>query len=204
MHASVYSPVKWGEDHFAFTAPTEWQDRETEVICWSGQAWSQAHPHDLLSGSCLLLLSTLLQYQVPRIMLVGVNRRVASEVVGVIASSPQGQTLLGRRVCFQSLQALLSPGTQMLGLRIQEAPPPGMRHETSAHLFLRELSGGHGPARQDGEPRDWLEQLRKETPLLWDSSMSLSLSLKTDSLMSVSPNPFRGPIIPFPFLTWAT
>lgn len=56
-------------------------------------------------------------------MLVGVNRRVASEVVGVIASSPQGQTLLGRRVCFQSLQALLSPGTQMLGLRIQEAPP---------------------------------------------------------------------------------
>lgn len=48
----------------------------------------------------------------------------------------------------------------------------------TAHRFPGGLSRGH----EDREPRVWQEQLRKETELLWDSSVPGSAASRTDSV----------------------
>lgn len=181
LHAPVYSPVKWGEEHLLSSFPL------------SGKTGEQREPAGLNKSQARPVLLTweppaMAEYPTPILS-------SPDQMGGCQQDEPQGRCLVPKARCCPSGESAGPSGPQHpnSGLSIQAETTAS----DTAHRFPGGLSRGH----EDREPRVWQAQLRKETELLWDSSVVRKHSIK--DRLSTSVSPLREPIVPLPCLTCA-
>ena len=95
---------------------------------------------------------------------------------GCQQDEPQGRCLVPKARCYPSGGSAGPSGPQ------QPNSGHSIQVETTASDTAHRFPGGLSRGHEDREPRVWQEQLRKETELLWDSSVPGSAASRTDSV----------------------